>query len=142
MIKNCSFYEKNVQFSKLIIFYAHKLRDPHAIGELWSFLWICKALTADQKPARYYAVCLRNEYIKMSKSEAVFCPINETIYNKTDEYNLLDISNLSDTEKSLFKALKSGYTQSDFARLKGCSRAAVNSTKKRLAVKLCNQLFL
>ena len=71
------FFAENRQFAPLIKYYAKRLRDPHSEGELWGFLWIVKKITKGEKPPKYWAVCLRNEYIRLSKNEQNFCSLTE-----------------------------------------------------------------
>lgn len=136
-----NFYEENRVFSGLIKYFANKLNYKDSDFELWSFLWLVKHQTQNEKPHKYYAVCLRNEYIRLSKEQSR----NFEELTLDDEEIETEISNfdfeislfedLTKGEKELFNALKTGYTITDYAKIKGVSRQSINQTKKRIKIK-------
>lgn len=141
-----SFFEENSHFSRLIRHYARKLRDPHAEGEFWSFLWIVKNITIG-KPDRYYAVCLRNEYIRLSKEECradLVAEIGRGSYEKPDTKIDLSIA-LKKLPKGQAEIIQlyfdNGFSVAEIADFQHISRQAVNRTKKRALAKLSNLLL-
>ena len=136
-----NFFEENRKFTGLIKYFANKLNYKDSDLELWSFLWLVKHQTQNEKPHKYYAVCLRNEYIRLSKEQSrnfeELTLDNEEI--ETEITNLdFEISlskDLTKSEKELFNALKMGFTIPDYAKLKGVSRQAINQTKNRIKIK-------
>lgn len=134
-----TFFEENRQFSGLIRYYANKLNDPHAEGELWGFLWIVKHLTKEEKTHNYYAVCLRNEYIRLSKEKAKYCDFDLIQAPAFDDFSALELDLkkvLTHKQFELCEALQKGYLFSDYARAKHCSRATVSQMKKGIAKRL------
>lgn len=131
-----SFFEENKHFSKLIKYYARKLRDPHSEGELWSFLWIAKNITIG-KPDRYYAVCLRNEYIRLSKEEkreALLSDYWQGYTEMRDEKIDLSIA-LAELSKGQANVIQlyfaGGFSVTEIADFNHISRQAVNQCKTR-----------
>lgn len=73
-MKNCEifneksdFFIENERFSKLIKFYSRKADDKEIEADLWAFLWFLRQRKPPPPSDNYIAVCLRNEYIKLSK---------------------------------------------------------------------------
>lgn len=141
-----SFFEEKSTFSGLIRYFARKLRDPHAEGELWSFLWLAMQAHPN-KPDRYYAVCLRNEYIRLSKEEK--CEILLADYwqgyvEKSDEKTDLKIA-LAELSKRQADVIRlyfvGGFSIAEIANLKNVSRQAVNKCKTRGLTELSNKLL-
>lgn len=141
-----SFFEEKSTFSGLIRYYARKLRDPHSEGELWSFLWLAMQAHPN-KPDRYYAVCLRNEYIRLSKEEKreallenYWQGYTETRDEKIDlSIALGELSKGQANVIQLYFAV--GLSVAEIADLNCISRQAVNRTKKRALTKLSNVLL-
>lgn len=141
-----SFFEEKSAFSGLIRHYACKLRDPHAEGELWSFLWLAMQAHPN-KPDHYYSVCLRNEYIRLSKGEK--CEIlladywqgyTETRDEKIDLSIALDELSKSQANVVLLHFVN-GFSVAEIADFQHISRQAVNRTKKRALTRLSNLLL-
>lgn len=141
-----SFFEENSHFSRLIRHYARKLRDPHAEGELWGFLWIVKNITIG-KPDRYYAVCLRNEYIRLSKEEKREILLEDYRQGYTDTRDeKIDLSiALDELSKGQANVVRlhfvNGFSVAEIADFQHISRQAVNRTKKRALAELLNLLL-
>ena len=141
-----SFFEEKSTFSGLIRYFARKLRDPHAEGELWSFLWLAMQAHPN-KPDHYYAVCLRNEYIRLSKGEK--CEIlladywqgyYEECYEKIDlKIALAELSKRQADVIQLY--FENGFSVVEIADFQHISRQAVNQTKKRALAELSNLLL-
>lgn len=131
-----SFFEEKSTFSGLIRYYARKLRDPHAEGELWGFLWLAMQAQPD-KPDRYYAVCLRNEYIRLSKEEkreALLSDYWQGYTEMRDEKIDLSIAlaELSKGQASVIQLyFAGGFSVVEIADFKHVSRQAVNQCKTR-----------
>lgn len=129
---------ENERFSALIRYYAQKLRDPHSEGELWGFLWILLA-THSPPNDRYIAVCIRNEYLRLSKAENKTAQLFET--GRCDDLDLrisvkMAIENCTETQRKYTRAFAYGFSVDEVSRLYGCSRQAVNQAKIRCREKL------
>lgn len=129
---------ENQRFSALIRYYSQRLRDPHAEGELWGFLWILLA-THSPPNDRYIAVCIRNEYIRLSKAENKTARLIE--YGRCDDLDLRisvisAIENCTETQRKYLLALAYGFSVDEVSRLYCCSRQAVNQAKIRCREKL------
>ena len=129
---------ENQRFSALIRYYAQRLRDPHAEDELWGFLWLLLA-THSPPNDRYIAVCIRNEYIRLSKAESKTAQLFEA--GRCDDLDLrisvkMAIENCTETQRKYMRALACGYSADEIGKLYGCSRQAVNQTKNRCREKL------
>ena len=141
-----SFFEKKSTFSGLIRYYARKLHDPHAEGELWSFLWIAMQ-THPNKPDKYYAVCLRNEYIRLSKEEKRVGLLGDYWQGYTDPRDeKIDLSialdGLSKSQAEIVQLhFVNGFSVAEIADFQHISRQAVNRTKKRALAELSNLLL-
>lgn len=130
------FFDKKSTFSALIRYYGRKLRDPHAVGELWGFLWLVME-THPNKTDRYYAVCLRNEYIRLAKAESGLSALperwqgaTETDFTRVEFLTLLE--GLSEKQKEVLRlrfALQ--FTVDEIAKSQKISRQAVNQTVNR-----------
>lgn len=141
-----SFFEEKSTFSGLIRYFARKLRDPHAEGELWSFLWLAMQAHPN-KPDRYYAVCLRNEYIRLSKGEKceiLLADYWQGYYEECDEKTDLKIAltELSKRQADVIQLyFENGFSVAEIADFQHISRQAVNQTKKRALAELSNLLL-
>lgn len=141
-----SFFEEKSTFSGLIRYYARKLRDPHSEGELWSFLWLTMQAHPN-KSARYYAVCLRNEYIRLSKEEnreALLAEYWQGYTERPDEK--IDLSKaLCGLSKGQFEVIKlhfvGGFSVAEIADFQHISRQAVNRSKTRALNELSKLLL-
>lgn len=130
------FFDKKSTFSALIRYYGRKLRDPHAVGELWGFLWITME-THPNKTDRYYAVCLRNEYIRLAKAESGLSALperwqgaTETDFMRTEFHTLLE--GLTEKQKEvLMLRFVWRFTVDEIAKIQKISRQAVNQTVNR-----------
>jgi len=138
--KKSDFYEKNTRFSRLIDFYANKLRDPHSKGELWSFLWLIMQRKPPPPNDKYIAVCIRNEYIRLAKSEQLFAsyPLRDPLVY--DDLNIIEDRELTflafeklTTKEKMCVVLQILYDVSpdDIAKKYGISRQAVHKNKVR-----------
>ena len=139
------FFAKNKEIAPLIKYYAKKLRDPHAECDLWGFLWLVQNTVIGEKPLKYWAVCLRNEYIRLSKIEQKYCSL---IDNKNPAFEFsksleirLDFAKafekLSTPEKLAF-GLRYFYDlpQNNCAELLEISRQAVHKNQSRAKEKI------
>lgn len=140
-----SFFEEKSSFSGLIRYYARKLHDPHAEGELWSFLWIAMH-THPNKPDKYYAVCLRNEYIRLSKEESAIFSLSEDwrgcCYDCCCNGIFDFVCNLTNIQTEVLKLhYICGFSISEIAEKMNISRQAVNQCKTRGLIKL-SKMFL
>lgn len=129
---------ENQRFSALIRYYAQRLRDPHAEGELWGFLWLLLA-THSPPNDRYIAVCIRNEYLRLSKAENKTAQLFEA--GRCDDLDLrisvkMAIENCTETQKKYLSGLNYGYSVDELAQHFKCSRQAVNQAKNRCREKL------
>lgn len=129
---------ENQRFSALIRYYAQRLRDPHAEGELWGFLWLLSA-THSPPNDRYIAVCIRNEYIRLLKTENKTARLIEA--GRCDDLDLrisvkMAIENCTETQKKYLSGLNYGYSVDELAQHFKCSRQAVNQAKNRCREKL------
>jgi hypothetical protein len=143
------FFEENAQFQGLIRYYARKLSDPHAEGDLWGFLCIVKILTENKYPDKYYAVCLRNEYIRLSKVDNFSrgnIPFED--WEKWEEFDLdkkIDLADsvqcLSDAELSAIRLQYGfGYNTLECSARLGISRQAFTKNRKRAFEKMRERL--
>ena len=141
------FFRENRQFLPLIKYYANRIKSDTAEVDLWGFLWL---LQAKKQPPndRYIAVCLRNEYIRLSKNCTNFTPIFTPIKEKNIDYDII-----LDLEKSLRKLTKKersavllqvvfGYTSREVGEMLGISSQAVNQCKNRGLTKLRKLVIL
>jgi DNA-directed RNA polymerase specialized sigma24 family protein len=131
------FFDENRQFAPLIKYYAKRLRDPHSEGELWGFLWLLKYNAKRPLPDQYIAVCLKNEYIRLSKKEEIKQPLSGLeIAPRIDLDLLIDFRRiflaLTSAERSaiLFR-YGLGYEQNETANLLKISRQAVRKNQVR-----------
>lgn len=130
------FFDKKSTFSALIRYYGRKLRDPHAVGDLWGFLWLTME-THPNKTDRYYAVCLRNEYKRLAKGEDKYLSLpeqwqgaTETDFTRVEILSLLE--GLTEKQKEVLRlrfALQ--FTVDEIAKSQKISRQAVNQTVNR-----------
>lgn len=143
------FFEENAQFSGLIRHYARKLHDPHAEGDLWSFLCIVKILTESKKTDNYYAVCLRNQYIKLSKVENLLRGnLLFEDWEKWEEFDLDKKIDLAESVQGLSNAELSavqlqyglGYNVNECAMLLNVSRQGFTKNRKRALEKMRQRL--
>ena len=131
-----SFFEEKSTFSGLIRYFARKLHDPHAEGELWSFLWIAMQ-THPNKPDKYYTVCLRNEYIRLSKEEKRVLLLGDYWQGYTDPRDekidlSIAFSKLSKSQANVIRLYYAGgFSVTEIADLNHISRQAVNQCKTR-----------
>jgi DNA-binding NarL/FixJ family response regulator len=95
--------------------------------------------TNNEKPPQYYAVCLRNEYIRLSKKEAeITRPIEEAdicayvLRNYVNE----ELKKCTEKQQKVAFALAQGYSVTEIAKAFGCSRQAVNKVRLRVREKL------
>ena len=147
--ENCDFFAENERFSRLIKYYAKRIKSDSAELDLWEFLFFLLKSERGNTNDNYIAVCLRNEYIKLSKKvtseREKFCEINldiAAVYDGCFEGNI-------DIKKALFRLTKNeretiilhfykGYSLKEIARAHGVSRQSVNKTKNRALDKLRN----
>lgn len=135
--KNVPFYAENEQFRKLIKYYSTRLKDPHAEGELWGFLWLLKDNAKKPLPDRYIAVCIKNEYIRLSKKEGIKQPLSGLeIAPQIDLDLLIDFRRiflaLTSAERSaVLLRYGLGYEQNETANLLKISRQSVRKNQVR-----------
>lgn len=116
-MKNCEifneksdFFIENERFSKLIKFYSRKADEKEIEADLWVYLWFLRQKKPGPPNDNYIAVCLRNEYIKLSKfydSLKNFERDYPPVINKLRNFEILiDLKNalncLSEKEKNCF----------------------------------------
>jgi len=137
-MKKAPFYAENARFSRLIEHYARKLKTNSARCDLWGFLWILLATKQPPPSDRYIAVCLRNEYIRLSKekSRTVELLRDFAAGDSTDFDLRLDLAAalrcLTENERrAVLLTTMQGYTAADVATMLGISRQAVNQCKLR-----------
>lgn len=138
-----NFYEENAQFSGLIRHYARKLGEVHSEGDLWGFLYLVKNKTKNAFPDRYYAVCLRNEYLRLSKEKNNFSPFfdrGKAIENFVEDTKLsvkFALEKLLPKEAQIIRLhYIGGYSIDEIGKLKNVSRQSVNQAKNRALRKL------
>lgn len=145
MMKNeekSDFFAENERFKPLIAFYARRLKSDTAAADLWAFLW--ELLTYKKPPNdRYVAVCLRNEYIRMSRAETKEnnAPLYSVAFFDRPLEIMIDIGRAfkkitQKQEEVLRLHYSGGYSISDISKLTGVSRQAVNQNRKKGLLKL------
>ena len=150
--KNCDFFAENERFSRLIKYYAKRIKCDSAELDLWEFLFFLLKSERGIINDNYIAVCLRNEYIRLSKKvtseREKICEINldiATVYDGCFDGNI-DIKKalfrLTDKEReTIILHYYQGYSLKEIARAHGVSRQAVNTTKNRALEKLRNSVI-
>ena len=134
-----TFFTENERFSRLIRFYARRLNEVSAADDLWGFLWILKATAKKPLTDNYIAVCLRNEFIRMSKAKAALplCVADFTSFGlaTVDKPCItMDIEkafeSLSLKESEILRLhYVGGYSIDELSKIKKISRQAINKTK-------------
>lgn len=145
--KKSAFFEENKRFSRLIKYYAKKLKSDTAEADLWSFLWLL--LGRDKKPPndKYIAVCLRNEYIKIYKNTPNYCSLDfEVAVFDSDRDTKIDLEialkKLTKKERETIKMFYYyGYSIEEIGKSQNVSRQSVNKTKNRALEKLRNSVI-
>ena len=147
--ENNAFFVQNERFAGLIKFYARRLKGENALYDLWDFLF--ELLAGAKKPLsdRYIAVCLRNEWIRMSKAESALPIPVEEIYSSSEEVIKIDfmidfkidfsaaLMVLTAKEKEVISLhFFYGFSIREIAKHKKLSTVAVNETKLRALKKL------
>ncbi len=135
--ENAPFYAENIRFQNLIRYYANRLRDPHSEGELWGFLWLLQRSVPRPLSDRYTAVCIRNEYIRLSKQEGRNRQLSGS--ESTPQIDLdmwIDLrrilSALSSAERSaVLLRYGFGFEQNESAKLLKISRQALHKNQVR-----------
>lgn len=136
-IENCDFFIENERFKPLIMHYARRLKSKTALADLWAFLWELEA-TKDLPSDNYISVCIRNEFIRLSRLNVKqkFAELFDLPCYDNDRDFWLDI-------ETAFKRLTSkenctlrlhymgGYSVSDIAKLSNISRQAVDKNRRR-----------
>lgn len=137
------FFRENRQFLPLIRYYANRLKSETVDVDLWEFLWLLQA--KKQPPSdNYVAVCLRNEYIRISKNIPKYCALDFeiSVYDRGLDTKI-------DLKNALFRLTKKeretiillyyyGFSVDEIGTLHGVSRQAVNKTKNRALERLRN----
>ena len=141
-----NFFDENVQFSRLIQFYAWKLGDNSAVWDLWGFLFALKSREETKKPDKYYAVCIRNEFLRLRKENAkkiVFQHFSDRFANLESTLEVRDLFEKLTKKESQVLRLHyiGGYSIDDIGKICKTSRQAINKTKNRGLAKL-RQLLL
>lgn len=142
--KKSAFFEENERFSRLIKYYAKKLKTDTAEADLWGFLWILLKREKQPPNDRYVAVCLRNEYIRISKNIPKYCALDFEIAAFDSERDTkIDLENglqkLTKKEReTIILFFFYGFSIDEVGKYQGVSRQAVNQTKNRALEKLRN----
>lgn len=149
--KKDGFFGKNEQFSGLIKFYANRLKEPTAEADLWGFLFELE-VTHTAPNDRYIAVCIRNEFIRLSKIEKkVPLPLEEislTVGDRTTDREFrLDFQKafeqLTKVERrAITQQIFLGYSDKTASKINGTSRQNESRNKKRALEKLRNSVIL
>ena len=147
--ENNAFFVENERFSGLIKCYARRLKGESALYDLWDFLFELLASAKRPLSDRYIAVCLRNEWIRMSKAESALPVPVEEIYSSSEEAVKIDLridfkidfsvalSTLTKKELEVISLhFYYGFSINEVARLNKISPQAVNKTKLRALEKL------
>ena len=136
------------RFSPLINYYARKLGTDSARLDLTEFLI---ELLSRRKGLcdKYIAVCLRNEYIRLSREKCDFSLRTVELFDlPAMDFDVdlhIDIERaLSGLSKLQFDILmlhfNGGFTVTEIAKMKGISRQAVNNCKLRAFEKMRDEL--
>ena len=141
------FFSENAKFSRLIKYYAFKLREPEIVGELWGFLWILKKTLNKAVSDRYIAVCIRNEFIRIAKEKNRLLCVEDIRKNElysTPDF-LLDLGRacklLTAKENEVFKLrYLGGYSVDEIAKAKKISRQSADQTRRRAIAKIRQML--
>jgi hypothetical protein len=124
------FFEENKRFSGVIRKYASRLRDPHADGELWGFLWLLQ--NSPKKPPNdfYIFACLKHEYIRLSKGEGgryetIFPPLLDNCKSLDFWLDFKEIFTKFTPKQQRALCLKmQGFSTEEIAKIDGISRQA------------------
>ncbi len=143
--ENEAFSIKNERFSRLIDHYARKLGGATARLDLWEFLFELQSERGELADP-YIAVCLRNEYIKLSKAEQKHRAYQEMFADLASSFDpnidlRIDIATalqgLSKLQRDILSLhFYGGYSVEEIAQSKRISRQAVNSCKLRALKKI------
>lgn len=142
--KKSAFFEENSRFSGLIRYYAKKLKTDTAEADLWGFLWLLFSREKQPPSDNYVAVCLRNEYIRISKNIPKYCALDFEIAASDRGLDIkIDLKNallrLTKKEReTIILFYYYGFSVEEIGTLHGVSRQAVNQTKNRALEKLRN----
>lgn len=151
-MKNCEnfnqksdFFTENEQFSKLIKFYSCKADEKEVEVDLWAYLWFLRQRKPPPPSDNYIAVCLRNEYIKLSKFygslknfERDYAPVIDNLRNLEILIDLKNaLNSLSEKEKNCFVLnVYFGFSVYEIAEFFRISPQAVSKNRLRAIKKL------
>lgn len=152
MIKT-DFFEENRRFSSQIECYAHRLKEPHAVGELWGFLWLLKQNPHTPNDDRYISRSLKNKFIDLYRKKKKFSTFEVPFVDKSalnltvgfhsdiDFFDLL--KPLSDREKRVLTLRYfCGFSVVEIAFSFGVSRQYINQVINKALEKLRNYEIL
>ena len=142
MNNNTDFFIENARFLPLIKYYAKKIKDVETENDLISFLYLLFCRKEKPPNDKYIAVCIRNEYIRLSKNKFVFAPFVDI---KGDNYIDLDLKidiknaflGLTEKEKRvIFLHFYCGYSIENIAEKSLVSRQNINKIKNNALNKM------
>ena len=145
MLKNAEksgFFEQNQRFLPLIRYYSKKLKSETAEQDLLEFLYFLCCRKVKPPNDKYIAVCIRNEYIKLSKDIFIFSQFPKEIGdNSTDLDQKIDIkislTKLTKNEKTvIILHFYYGFSIVEIAESFNISRQRVNKIKNVALKKL------
>lgn len=145
--KKSAFFEENKRFSGLIKYYAKRLKTDTAEADLWGFLWLLYCRENKPPNDKYIAVCLRNEYIRISKNIPKYCALDFEIKAFDSERDTkidLEIALKKLTKKereTIILFYYYGYSIEEIGKSQNVSRQSVNKTKNRALEKLRNSVI-
>ena len=128
-------------FSRLIQFYARKIGDPDSENDLRNFLYIVMRERGCMKPQNYYAVCIRNEFIRLSKKRVIFDELSDDLTPQNFQFEKIELKNALDNidpKDALIIRLIffGGYQVNEVSEILKISRQAVSKRKRRALMKL------
>ena len=138
------FFAENKRFFGLIKYYSYKLQSNTAEADLWGFLWLLLKNAKKPLNEKYIAVCLRNEYIRLSKNKFRYQNLNFEIVSPA-----IDVDLKNDIKKALFLLSKKereviiyyyffGFSVAEIGLIYKNSRQAVNKIKNNALEKIRN----
>lgn len=141
------FFAENERFSRLIKFYARKIKTDSAELDLWEFLFFLLTSEREIPNDNYIAVCLRNEYIRISKNIPKYCALDFEIKAFDSERDTkidleIALKNLTKKEReTIIMFYYYGYSIEEIGKSQNVSRQSVNKTKNRALEKLRNSVI-
>lgn len=145
MLKNAEksgFFEQNQRFLPLLRYYAKKLKSATAEQDLLEFLYFLYCQKNKPPNDKYIAVCIKNEYIKLSKSKFVFSQFPKEIGDNSTDYDQkidikISLTKLTKNEKNvIILHYYYGFSIVEIAESFNISRQRVNKIKNMALEKL------